>query len=59
MVSFGIDLRELDINIQLTAYRVQKIEDVNMLLADSFHELELNTDKKRMLWTCLKEMFQK
>jgi DNA polymerase III psi subunit len=59
LISFGIDLRELEINIPLTAYRVQKIEEINMLLADSFHELELNTDKKRMLWTCLKAMFQK
>jgi hypothetical protein len=59
LISFGIDLRELEINIPLTAYQVQKIEGVNMLLADSFHELELNTDKKRMLWTCLKGMFQK
>jgi hypothetical protein len=30
-----------------------------MLLADSFHELVLNTDKKRLLWTCLKQMFLK
>jgi DNA polymerase III psi subunit len=58
-ISFGIDLRELQLNIPLTAYKVQKVEDIQMLLADSFHELQLNTDKKRLLWTCLKQMFLK
>jgi DNA polymerase III psi subunit len=59
LISFGIDLRELQLNIPLTAYQVQKVEDIQMLLADSFHELQLNTDKKRLLWTCLKQMFLK
>jgi hypothetical protein len=58
-ISFGIDLRELQINVPLTAYKVQRVEEINMLLADSFHELVLNTDKKRLLWTCLKQMFLK
>jgi hypothetical protein len=58
-ISFGIDLRELQINVPLTAYQVQRVEEINMLLADSFHELVLNTDKKRLLWTCLKQMFLK
>ena len=58
-ISFGIDLRELQINVPLTAYKVQRVEEINMLLADSFHELVLNTEKKRLLWTCLKQMFLK
>jgi|GEM_PF-2849173 len=58
-ISFGIDLRELQINVPLTAYKVQRVEEINMLLADSFHELVLNTDKKRLLWACLKQMFLK
>ncbi len=57
-ISFGLDLRELEITIPLTAYQPTEVEGVQLLLADSFHELELNLDKKRLLWTCLKQMFR-
>lgn len=57
LISFGIELRELDIRIPLTAYQVTRVEGIDILLADSFFELQLNTDKKKMLWHALQGMF--
>lgn len=57
LISFGIELRELDIRIPLTAYRVTRVEGIDILLADSLFELQLNTDKKKMLWHALQGMF--
>jgi DNA polymerase III psi subunit len=59
LISFGIDLRELDLQIPLLAYEVKKVEGIALLLADSLTELEINTDKKKMLWKALKQMFAK
>jgi hypothetical protein len=57
IISFGIELRDLDIQVPLEAYRVQRVEGIDILLADSLFELQLNTDKKKMLWQALQGMF--
>jgi len=57
IISFGIELRDLDIQIPLEAYRVTRVEGIDILLADSLFELQLNTDKKKMLWQALQAMF--
>jgi hypothetical protein len=57
IISFGIELRDLDIQIPLEAYRITRAEGIDILLADSLFELQLNTDKKKMLWQSLQSMF--
>jgi|GEM_PF-2469717 len=57
ILSFGIELRDLDIQIPMEPYRVIRVEGIDMLLADSLFELQLNTDKKKMLWQALQGMF--
>ncbi len=57
IISFGIELRDLDIQIPLEAYRITRAEGIDILLADSLFELQLNTDKKKMLWQALQGMF--
>ncbi len=57
IISFGIELRDLDIQIPLQPYRVTRVEGIDILLADSLFELQLNTDKKKLLWQSLQGMF--
>ncbi|MDJ1500063.1 hypothetical protein [Xanthocytophaga agilis] len=57
IISFGIEFRELDIQIPLEAYKTASVEGVDILLVDSLFELQLNTDKKKLLWKCLQTMF--
>ncbi|MDO1446641.1 hypothetical protein Q0590_10290 [Rhodocytophaga aerolata] len=59
LISFGISLTELNLQIHLIKYQVEKIEGIDMLLADSLSVLEYDQDLKKQLWKCLKEMFAK
>ena len=57
LISFGIELRDLDIQVPLMPYQVTRVEGIDILLADSLFELQLNTDKKKRLWQALQTLF--
>jgi hypothetical protein len=59
LISFGISLTELNLQIHLLKYQIEKVEGITMLLADSLNFLEHDLDAKKQLWKCLKEMFGK
>jgi DNA polymerase III psi subunit len=59
LISFGISLTELNLQIHLIKYQMEKIEGIDILLADSLSVLEHDQDLKKQLWKCLKEMFAK
>jgi DNA polymerase III psi subunit len=59
LISFGISLTELNLHIHLLKYQIEKIEGIDMLLADSLNFLEHDLDAKKQLWKCLREMFGK
>jgi DNA polymerase III psi subunit len=59
LISFGISLTELNLQIHLLKYQIEKIEGIDMLLADSLNFLEHDLDAKKQLWKCLREMFGK
>ncbi len=59
LISFGVPLTELQLDIHLLKYKAEKVEGIPMLLADSLSVLEHDLDAKKQLWRCLKEMFGK
>jgi DNA polymerase III psi subunit len=59
LISFGISLTELNLQIHLLKYQLETVEGIKMLLADSLSFLEHDLDAKKQLWKCLKEMFSK
>jgi DNA polymerase III psi subunit len=59
LISFGISLTELNLQIHLLKYQLETVEGIKMLLADNLSFLEHDMDAKKQLWKCLKEMFSK
>lgn len=59
LISFGISLTELNLQIHLIKYQTEKVEGIDMLLADSLSVIEHDQDLKKQLWKCLKDMFVK
>ena len=47
------------IQIVLDKYRAEKIEGIDILLADSLSVLDTDLDKKKLLWKALQKMFMK
>jgi hypothetical protein len=59
LISFGVSLTALNLQLYLKKYQVETIEGVDMLLVDSLTELESSPDKKKLLWKGLQHMFMK
>ena len=59
LISFGVSLTTLNLQLYLKKYQVENIEGVDMLLADSLSDLENSADKKKLLWKGLQHMFMK
>lgn len=59
LISFGVSLTALNLQLYLKKYQVERVEGVDLLLSDSLTELEHNADKKKMLWKALQQMFMK
>ena len=57
IISFGVasgKTRLLDIQ---TKYAPTTVEGRSVIMCDTLHDLNENTDMKRQLWNCLKEVF--
>ncbi|QHT68529.1 hypothetical protein GXP67_18715 [Rhodocytophaga rosea] len=59
LISFGVGLTALNLELYLKKYQVERIEGVDMLLADSLSVLENSPDAKKLLWKALQHMFMK
>jgi hypothetical protein len=59
LISFGVSLTALNLELYLKKYQVERIEGVDMLLADSLSVLENSPDAKKLLWKALQQMFMK
>lgn len=59
LVSFGIRLTDLKLRIILEKYAVKRVENIDMLLADSLGALDHDAEKKKQLWKALRQMFGK
>ena len=59
LISFGISLTELNLDIRLQKYKVEKIEGISVLLADTLDVLETDMERKKQLWRALQLMFMK
>lgn len=57
LISFGVSLTALNLQLYLKKYEVEQIEGVSMLLSDNLSELEHSPEKKKLLWKALQQMF--
>ncbi len=57
LVTFGIPLFTINLEIPLIPYQVRTIQGVHFLYADMLSELQNDVPKKKALWGALKQMF--
>lgn len=56
LVTFGVPLVKINIEILLTPYQIREVEGVKLLYSDSLSEIENDIPKKTALWKALKAM---
>ena len=57
VLMFGTVPSNLGINYSITPYQPLKIKNKRLLQVDSLEEIKTNVEKKKALWSCLKEMY--
>ncbi len=57
IITFGVPLTKLNLQILLTPYQIREADGVRFLYADTFAELATDVARKKMLWGCLKALF--
>jgi DNA polymerase III psi subunit len=56
LVTFGVPLVKINIEILLTPYQIREVEGVKLLYSDALAEIENDIPKKKALWNALKSM---
>lgn len=57
VITFGIPMKRLQLEILLAPYQIKKVEGVNFLFADPLPTLHQDKNRKKALWECLQKMF--
>jgi DNA polymerase III psi subunit len=57
LVTFGIDLSKVNLDVKLTPYQVLENQGVKFIYSDSLTAIQNDVPKKKALWGSLKEMF--
>ncbi len=57
VISFGVPLSSLGINIDAELYEPVKIREINILKAEDLSLITQDKNKKLLLWNSLKQMF--
>jgi DNA polymerase III psi subunit len=58
LITFGIPLSKIKLEIPLVPYQIREIKNIRFLYSDELHELKEDVTKKKALWKALQEMFQ-
>ncbi len=59
VIIFGIHPKKLGINLDMKLYNPLNFQDCTFLLANSLAEIQADQNKKKLLWTCLQEIYLK
>ena len=57
LITFGIDLSELKLNISLSPYQILEKQAIKFIYSDSLSDIQNDIPKKKQLWGSLKAMF--
>jgi DNA polymerase III psi subunit len=57
LITFGIDLSEVGIDIKLKPYQILENQGIKFIYSDSLTNIQNDIPKKKALWGSLKEMF--
>lgn len=57
VISFGVGLKKLNLDLVLVPYRIQPVEGIQFLLADPLAQLHTDKAKKKALWINLQVLF--
>ena len=57
LITFGIDLLKVSIDIKLTPYQILEKQGIKFIYSDSLTDIQNDIPKKKALWGSLKEMF--
>ncbi len=57
VVTFGIDLIKVNIDVKLTPYQILEKQGVKFIYSDALSNIQNDVPKKKALWGSLKEMF--
>lgn len=59
VIIFGIHPKKLGINLDMKLYTPIDFQDCTFLLANSLSDIKNDQTKKKLLWTCLQEIYLK
>lgn len=57
LITFGVPLTRLRLEILLVPYQIKQVEGVNLLFADTLASIQQDRARKSAFWGCLKKMF--
>lgn len=57
VITFGINLSELKLNVSLTPYQILEKQGIKFIYSDSLSDIQNDIPKKKALWGSLKGMF--
>lgn len=57
VLSFGVDLKTLGLNLSLKKYELKTQDNITFLLADTLPEIATDKEMKKKLWQGLKQLF--
>ena len=57
VISFGVSLKKLGLDIDLQKYLIITQENISFLMADTLAEISADQSKKKQLWQGLKQLF--
>lgn len=57
LLSFGVPLKKVGLQIFLMPYQARLVEGVQFLLVDPLQDIQADKDKKKALWRVLKQLF--
>ncbi|WP_093198845.1 DNA polymerase III subunit psi [Siphonobacter aquaeclarae] len=57
LLSFGVPLKKVGLQIFLMPYQARQVEGVQFLLVDPLQDIQADKDKKKALWRVLKQLF--
>ncbi|PMD94675.1 hypothetical protein BWI97_16035 [Siphonobacter sp. BAB-5405] len=57
VLSFGVPLKKMGIQVFLMPYQIRPVEEINFVMVDHLKDLHEDKAKKKALWTVLKQLF--
>ena len=57
LITFGIDLSELKLNVSLSPYQILEKQGIKFIYSDALSDIQNDIPKKKLLWGSLKAMF--